>query len=164
MLIEERQQILGPSSAARAAWCYFDHEWYFQAYAEVHNVIDDDSFSAARQYYIDHGRALGHSPNMLFDERWYLRRYADVAAAVATGDIGSGYEHYCTIGYMNRSPHWLYDDETYALYSPDITDQLLIELQCFNRYDHYLRFGAREGRIAHLLFDPPPLIAARRST
>jgi GT2 family glycosyltransferase len=154
MMIEERQQILAPPSATRAAWCCFDHEWYLQAYPEVHNVIDDESFSSARQYYVEHGRALGHSPNMLFAEKWYLRRYPDAAAAVASGELGSGYEHYCTIGYLNRSPHWLYDDETYARYSADVTDQLLIELECFNRYDHYLKFGAREGRIAHLLFEP----------
>jgi len=31
---------------------------------------------------------------------------------------------------------------------------VLIENNCFNRYDHYLKSGAREGRVAHLLFDP----------
>src|ERR1019366_2146587 len=154
MMIEDLQQILGPRTAARASWCWFDHDWYLQAYPEVHNAIDDESFEAARQYYIDHGRTLGHSPNMFFDEKWYLRRYPDAADEVATGDVGSGYEHYCTVGYLNRSPHWLYDDEIYTRYSPDLTDQRLAELDCVNRYDHYIKSGAREGRIAHLLFDP----------
>ena len=30
-------------------------------------TIDGESFESARQYYIDHGRARGHSPNMFFD-------------------------------------------------------------------------------------------------
>jgi GT2 family glycosyltransferase len=154
MMIEERQQILGPPCANRAVWCCFDHDWYLQAYPEVHAVVSDESFSTVRQYYLEHGRALGHSPNMLFAEKWYLRRYPDAAAAIAAGEVGSGYEHYCTIGYLNRSAHWLYDDETYARYSPDVTDRSLIELECLNRYDHYLKFGARGGRIAHLLFEP----------
>jgi len=154
MMIEDLEQILGPRTAARASWCWFDHEWYLQAYPEVHNAIDDESFEAARQYYIDHGRTLGHSPNMFFDEKWYLRRYPDAADEVATGEVGSGYEHYCTVGYLNRSPHWLYDDEIYTRYSPDLTDQALAEFDCVNRYDHYIKSGAREGRIAHLLFDP----------
>jgi GT2 family glycosyltransferase len=97
---------------------------------------------------------------MFFDEKWYLQRYPDAADEVAAGEVGSGYEHYCTVGYLNRSPHWLFDDETYTQYSPDLTDQALAEFDCVNRYDHYIKAGAREGRIAHLLFDPATYRAA----
>jgi hypothetical protein len=48
MMIEERQQILGPPCANRAAWCCFDHDWYLQAYPAVHAVVSDDSFSTVR--------------------------------------------------------------------------------------------------------------------
>ncbi len=154
MTIEDMDQILGPRSSTRASWCMFDHEWYLQAYPDVRNALDDDAFETVRQYYIDHGRALLHAPNMLFDERWYIQRYPDVADEVANGDYGSGYEHYCAIGYLNRSPHFLYDDDIYALHSRDLTDQILLEFACFNRYDHYIKAGARELRVAHLLFDP----------
>ncbi len=91
---------------------------------------------------------------MLFDEKWYIQRYPDVADEVLNGDYGSGYEHYCAIGYLNRSPHFLYDDDIYAQSSRDLTDQILLEFECFNRYDHYIKAGAREQRIAHLLFNP----------
>src|SRR5665213_3320392 len=155
MLIEDLEQILGSRTAPRASWCWFDHEWYLQAYPEVHNAIDNEQFDAVRQYYIDHGRARGHSPNMFFDEKWYLRRYPD-----AGSEVGSGYEHYCTVGYLNRSPHWLYDEQIYTQYSPDLTDQTLTEFDCVNRYDHYIKSSTREGRIAHLLFDPATYRAA----
>jgi len=89
-----------------------------------------------------------------------MQRYPDVADEVANGDFGSGYEHYCAIGYLNRSPHFLYDDDVYALHSRDLTDQILLEFECFNRYDHYIKAGAREQRIAHLLFDPAAYRAA----
>ena len=160
MTSEDIDQILGPQSNSRAAWCLFDHEWYLQAYPDVRNAAADDAFATIRQHYIDHGRTLRHSPNMLFDERWYMQRYPDVADEVSTGNFGSGYEHYCAIGYLNRSPHFLYDDDVYALNSRDLTDQILLEFDCFNRYDHYIKAGAREQRLAHLLFDPATYRAA----
>jgi GT2 family glycosyltransferase len=149
MIIDDLDQIFGPGSDSLAAWCRFDAAWYRIAYPNA--PLDD---AELRAYYIDHGRVLGHAPNMFFDEPWYRAANPDVQAGIDAGDYGSGYEHYCAIGYLNRSPHWLYDDAVYAQYAPDLTDQVLLDNGCFNRYDHYLKAGAREGRIAHLLFDP----------
>ena len=154
MTVEDIDQILGPRSNSRPAWCLFDHEWYLQAYADVRPALADDAFATVRQFYLDHGRTLLHAPNMFFDERWYLQRYPDVAEEVIQGDYGSGYEQYCAIGYLTRSPHFLYDDDIYAQNSRDLTDQALVELDCFNRYDHYIKSGAADLRAAHLLFDP----------
>ncbi len=142
------QRILGPLAASPTAWCGFDAEWY----AAVHPACG--SAAGALGHYLGTGRQLGFSPSMYFDEGWYRACNPDVAAAIAAGEIGSGYEHYCTLGYPTRSPHWLYDDEVYAEYAPDLTDEVLIRAGCANRYDHYLKAGAREGRIAHLLFQP----------
>ncbi len=154
MTNEELEQILGPRSNTRAAWCLFDHEWYLQAYPDVRAALADDAFETVRQFYLDHGRTLLHAPNMFFDERWYLQRYPDVAEEVMHGDYGSGYEQYCSLGYLARSPHFLYDDDIYVQSSRDLTDQAMVELDCFNRYDHYIKAGAAELRPAHLLFDP----------
>ncbi|MCW3473877.1 glycosyltransferase family 2 protein [Limobrevibacterium gyesilva] len=154
MTTEDLEQILAQQARTSPSWCMFDHAWYLRAYPDALDQIQGESFEAVRQHYLDHGRSLGHSPNMYFDEKWYLQRYPDVADEIAAGFVMSGYEHYCRIGYVNRSPHWLYDDDVYALYSPDLTDQVLVEHQCFNRYDHYIKSGGREQRIAHLLFDP----------
>ena len=143
------REILQPLASSPTAWCGFDAEWYAAAYPEA-----GGDPAAALAHYLESGRAAGLSPNRVFDEGWYRASNPDVAEAIAAGDIASGYEHYCTIGYTTRSPHWLYDDETYALYAPDLSDQILVTFSCANRYDHYLKAGAREGRIAHLLFQP----------
>jgi len=148
-----QREILQPLASSPTAWCGFDAEWY----AAVNPGV---AAAGALAHYLESGRATGLSPNMFFDETWYRASNPDVAEAIGAGDIGSGYEHYCTIGYTTRSPHWLYDDATYALYAPDLTDQVLVTFSCANRYDHYLKAGAREGRIAHLLFQPAIFRAA----
>jgi GT2 family glycosyltransferase len=150
----ELEHILGHARPDVPAWCWFDHEWYARAHPECPAELVNQGFAGVRRHYLDHGRALGCSPNPLFDERWYRLRHPAVAQAVAAGELGSGYEHYCASGYLSGSPHWLFDEALYANLSPDVTDQTLIAQDCFNPYDHYLRIGAREGRVAHLLFDP----------
>ncbi len=150
--------LYGPLSASATAWCGFDAHWYRTAYAAAIGDLDDDA--AALRHYLATGRRMGLAPNMFIDEAWYCRRHLDVAAAVAAGDYTSGYEHYCTVGYLTRSPHWLYDDDTYALHSPDLTDHVLVTFGCANRYDHYLKAGAREQRVAHLMFQPARYCAA----
>ena len=147
-------QYLAPRSRTRAAWCHFDHAWYLLAYPEIRGELADESFATVRRHYLEFGRPGGLSPNMLFDEAWYLLRYPEVAAEVARGLIASGYEHYCVIGYLNHAPHWLYDEEIYAANAADVSEAALAEAGCYNFYDHYLKSGAREGRIAHPLFDP----------
>ena len=146
--------LLPPIGLARTQWCAFDHLWYLKAYPAAAEAIGSSQFSAVRQHYVDIGAAQGLSPNMYFDEAWYCSRYADIAAAIAGGEVPSGYVHYCLVGYGTRAPHWLFDPETYAEYSPDLTDVELIRLDCVNVYDHYLRIGMLQSRLAHVLFDP----------
>ena len=149
MTADIRQQILAPLATSETAWCGFDADWYLAANPEC-----DGDAAAALEHYLEIGRRQGRAPNMYFDESWYRACNPDVAAAISTGEIGSGYEHYCAVGYLTRAPHWLYDDDIYAQYAPDLTDQVLVTYGCANRYDHYLKAGAREGRVAHLLFQP----------
>jgi GT2 family glycosyltransferase len=156
---EEIDQILAPPAADRSLWCCFDHEWYLCAYADAAERIGDAGFAAARADYLLHGRHLRHSPNMYFDEAWYLHRYPDAANSIEAGEFGSGYEHYCLIGYPERSPHWLYDSDTYLTATADLAEADLMLQDCVNRYDHYLRHGARAGLIAHPLFDPAVYVA-----
>jgi len=87
MSTEDLDQILASRPGSRAAWCRLDYEWYLQAYPVVLGSLAEETYEAVRQYYIDHGRTLGHSPNMYFDERWYLQQYPDVAAEVANGEV-----------------------------------------------------------------------------
>ncbi|MDE2198286.1 MAG: glycosyltransferase [Rhodospirillales bacterium] len=151
---DELERDLGPPESATVAWRCFDHVWYLLAYPDVAEQVAQDGFESVRAFYLDHGRQLGHSPNMFFDETWYRRRYPTVESAVAAGDLASAYMHYCGPGMAEYAPHWLYDDVTYRLCSPDLTDDVLVRFACANRYDHYLKSGAWERRTAHLLFDP----------
>jgi hypothetical protein len=154
------ETLLEPLRGSPIAWCGFDAAWYRTAYADVVRGVADRSDEGLRNHYVEHGRAGLLSPNMYFDEAWYRARNPDVTEAIAAGDFDSGYEHYCAVGYLTRSGHWLYDDALYARFAPDLTDQVLVTFGCANRYDHYLKAGARENRIAHLLFQPAVYIEA----
>jgi GT2 family glycosyltransferase len=152
--LAEPDLTLAPRHPRRAAWCQFDAAWYLLATPELAAELDDTSPAALRRHYLESGAPAGLSPNMFFDEAWYRLRYPAIAAEIAAGRIASGYAHYCAIGYLTHTPHWLYDEDVYAASTTDITEAALADAGCVNRYDHYLKAGAAEGRIAHPLFDP----------
>lgn len=156
MMLE--QDWLAPPAPGRAAWMGFDHEWYACTYSDA--AASGNDFTGLLAYHRTTGEARGHAPNMFFDEAWYRAKNPDVAAAIATGLVASGYAHYCRTGHRDRSPHWLYDDGLYALQCDDLGEDGLRALGCVNAYDHYLRHGAQQGRVAHLLFEPAVYRAA----
>jgi O-antigen biosynthesis protein len=148
---EPLEQFLQRPDVAQAPWAAFDADWYCRTYP---NEAEDSSAAEARARYFAQEQQAGRSPNMFFDERWYVARYPELNAALQTRRWHSGFDHYCRAGYVERSPHWLYDDAFFLSRNPDLTDAAVRRNGCVNRYDHYIRFGAREGRVAHLLFDP----------
>ncbi|WP_317134856.1 glycosyltransferase [Ameyamaea chiangmaiensis] len=91
--------------------------------------------------------ALPVSP--YFDPVWYLARYPEVGAAIGAGHFASALHHYLT----NDTPR-LYDPQAwfseihYAQANADVVPA--IDSGAFrNGYDHFLRFGAFEGRSPH---------------
>jgi hypothetical protein len=48
----------------------------------------------------------------------------------------------------------LFSELLYRQRHPDLGDEVLARDGSVNGYDHYLKHGAREGRIGHLLFEP----------
>ncbi len=142
---------LPPPGGDGPAWRCFDHERYACAY--FGDSADDADFAALQRHYHEEGVARGHAPNRYFDEAWYRGQYPDVTDAIAAGVVRSGFEHYCRDGFRDRQPHWLYDDAVYVEGGP--LDAADLAAQGFaNAYDHFLRHGALDGRIGHLLFDP----------
>jgi GT2 family glycosyltransferase len=139
---------------AEVPWVAFDAEWYLATYPEVCLELDENTAQAALYFYLQRGRNVGHSPNIYFDEAWYIRTYIDAADAIRRGEVVSGFEHYCRIGFSDRSPHWLFDETLYRRNYPQLTDDVLHASGFANGYDHYLRHGAREDRIAHDFFAP----------
>ncbi len=155
MSADGRDDILAPLATSAIAWCGFDAAWYRLAAG-----LPDSDDAALLAHYLATGRHAGLAPNMYFDEAWYRARNPDVATAIAAGAHASGYAHYCAIGYLTGSAHWLYDDDIYRLHAADLTDQVLVAYGCANRYDHYLKAGASEHRPAHRLFQPARYCAA----
>lgn len=144
-----------PVTGPDALWAAFDPAFYR---ARVPQARDFDD-AAAESHYRDIGQGEAISPNIYFDEAAYLDRYADVARMVREGRYASGFAHYRSAGYETRAPHWAYDDETYRRFNPDLDAAALAASGFVNRYDHFLRHGSAEGRVASLLIDPPALAA-----
>lgn len=135
-------------------WRRFDADWYRVRYRDVLGDLVDADPEALAAHYAETVGEQHLSPNRFFDEEWYLQVNPDVAAAVHAGSFESGFAHYCSDGYINRSPHWLFSETIYLARYPDLTRATLERLGAFNGYDHYLRYGDREFRSGHLLFDP----------
>lgn len=142
------------SSDTVPLWGRFDADWYRDRYRDMLGDLADMDTEALAAHYAEVGKGLRLSPNRFFDEEWYLQANPDVAAAVHAGSFASGFDHYCSDGHINRSPHWLFSETVYLARYPDLTRATLDHLGAFNGYDHYLRYGDRQFRSGHLLFDP----------
>ncbi|NHN88817.1 glycosyltransferase [Acetobacter sp. LMG 1627] len=135
-------------------WAGFDAEWYRARYRHALGDLVDASAEELADHYVRVGKREKFSPNRFFDEAWYLQAHPDVAAAVEAGAFASGFDHYRSDGFINRSPHWLFSETAYLARYPDLTRATLDRLGVINGYDHYLRYGDREFRSGHLFFDP----------
>ncbi len=144
------QQAVGPF------WARFDAAWYRRTYAADLAAVGED----LQAWYLDHGQALGHSPNPWFDETLYRQRYPDVVAAMRDAACESAFDSYCRGGYLDRAPHWLFDLAAYQLHSPGLTAEVLRDADLYGHYDHFLKHGAAEQRVAHLLFDVDTYLGA----
>ena len=115
-------------------------------------VLDSNPDTVLR-FYLGHGKELRHSPNSFFDEAFFLAQTPTAAAAVSAGEAASGFDLYCRDAGRHRWPHWLFDEALYRERSADLTDEALQTHGLVNGYDHYLRVGNKEGRIASPFFD-----------
>src|SRR5206468_11406690 len=107
------------------AWAAFDADWYLAVHPTVRDTLDDTGAEAVLYFYLQQGRRLGHSPNIFFDEDWYIRTYPDAAAAIRRGEAASGFDHYCRVGFRERSPHWLFDEALYLRNHPQMSEVTL---------------------------------------
>ncbi len=139
------------SSTELGPHCFvFDPAFYAQS--------DDQALWAVRlgmkaaiEDFRHRGSSLGYSPNAYFDTRYYVQTYDDVQSLIGCGRFMTAFEHYCQIGYRDRSPHWLFDISFYLSRNSDIPSGMISA--CGGAYGHYLLFGDREERQGHPLFD-----------
>ena len=136
--------------APNTPWAQFDAAWYRAAYTDA----PDGTPAEILAWYLAHGQALGHSPTRWFDEAWQREAWDGIAAAIQAGTFSSAFDAWCQIAHFVRPPHWLFDPREYRRRYPTLTQEELLEAGLLNHYDHFLRFGAREHRICHPLFDP----------
>jgi O-antigen biosynthesis protein len=135
-------------------WAVFEADWYVRNHPEAACVAGEMTPRVVLEYYLNTGQGLGHSPNLLFDEAWHRRMYPRITERMAAGHYESVFDAYCRRGALDRSAHWLFDELAYRERYPDLTDAVFSAADLCNGYDHYLRHGAGEGRIGHILFDP----------
>jgi O-antigen biosynthesis protein len=146
--------ILKLTGQSAFGWAEFDADWYLSRYPDVRDRVPLEDPDSILGYYLDAGQRFGHSPNLYFDETWYRQQNPAVVEAIREGKYASGFDEYCQAGYGGRSPHWLYTDYLYRMAGEELLHDVLRAEGFANRYDHYLRQGSRQGRVAHLLFDP----------
>ncbi|WP_231997389.1 class I SAM-dependent methyltransferase [Mycobacterium sp. 1245111.1] len=147
-------ELLKLPGEACPSWATFDPSWYVRTYSTVCDSLGETSPTALLSFYLQVGQGQGHSPNRYFDETWYRIAYPDVVRAVQDAEYLSGFDHYCRHGHRTFSPHWLFSEQHYRDKNPDLTDEILDAANVANGYDHFLRTGAQECRIAHPFFDP----------
>lgn len=150
LINQPARAVLKLAGQTDVVWAIFDPAWYRACYPD--QVRGDATAEQLLAFYLEHGQTLGHSPNPFFDEGWHRRFYPTVAAGVKAGQYDSAYDAYCRGG-SDRSPHWLFEELAYRRRFPDLTDQALHGHGLANGYDHFLRHGSREGRVAHPMFD-----------
>jgi glycosyltransferase involved in cell wall biosynthesis len=130
-------------------------DWYRLRYADA----PGESAEALLEWHLTRGQILGYSPNRFFDEAWQRRAWPGIMALIEAGSVASAFDAWCRGPHPTRAPHWLFDPREYRMRYPALTDEVLEETGFINRYHHYLRFGAAEGRIGHALFDPAVYLA-----
>lgn len=82
-----------------------------------------------------------------FDPVWYLERYPEVRREIAEGRYSSALHHYLTNDRPRKfDPQDMFSEQDYEAAHPDVV--ACLELGSFrNGYEHFLRFGAHEGRV-----------------
>jgi len=83
-----------------------------------------------------------------FDEDWYRQRYRDVDAAVAAGQLGSGFEHYAQVGYFEgRLPRQIVVDEDWYVDSYTDVKGAIRRGKVDSAQEHFETYGLSEGRL-----------------
>lgn len=86
--------------------------------------------------------------SLAFNEQFYLSQNPDVAAAVSRGQFASAQQHFNLNGrFEGRDPNAFFDTSFYLSQYPDVANARV------NPLEHFLNFGAAEGRFANATID-----------
>ncbi len=109
------------------------------------------NFESQLKFLVDEGQNL---VSLLFNNNYYLAQNPDVAAAVASGQISSGLQHFLQYGeFEGRDPSLLFDNKLYLAENPDVAASVA-KGQLHSGFEHFLKYGLKEHRdLRMLLFD-----------
>jgi len=137
---------------------FFDEDLYFLANPDVKAAVQAGVFGSGLHHYILYGLNEGRDALALtfqiggvqiakfFDETYYLASNPDVAAAVASGLLAYGYEHFLQAGiYEGRSPNQYYNEADYLARHTDVRDAIAAGF-FKSGIQHYLMYGYAENR------------------
>ncbi|QHI95073.1 glycosyltransferase [Aristophania vespae] len=137
----------------RPRWLEFEPDLYVLRYPDVTDLMREKGYDDSSLFYKEIGCYLGHSPNRYFDELWYREVHQDVKKDLIAGKWASGFEHYCSIGFLTHAPHWLFNEEDYLRKNFWLTVTQIRSEGYWNGYDHYLEVGEKAGLAASSFFD-----------
>ncbi len=140
-------------------WAVFDPFWYRGRYPDALALSEGQPDATLLEWHLAEGQRQGHSPNRYFDEEWQRQAWPGIAELIRAGSVASAFDAWCRGPNATRAPHWLFDPLEYRNRYPAMTDEVLDQTGFINRYHHYLKHGASEGRVGHALFVPAVYLA-----
>ncbi|NIJ41448.1 lipopolysaccharide biosynthesis protein [Parvibaculum indicum] len=130
---------------------FFSDEWYRNAY-----MGDCPEWLTSLEHYLTTGRFLGLKPHPMWFENEYVNGNADVKRQVLDGFFGTGYEHFCSTGYIEaisashrRVPIIIsdklidYEEDVYLEENRDVV-RLIDRGKYLNGLTHFFRHGFKE--------------------
>ncbi|MEG4581821.1 calcium-binding protein [Microcoleus sp. MON1_C5] len=143
----------------------FDEQYYRAQYPWVKPAIDAGIIKSGREHFEKFGQADGLTKvSRYFDEEAYLAQNPDIAPLVRTPNnpnapFASGLDQFIQFGYEEGrtrvSPE--YNEEFYLANNRELLP--LVENGTFkNGYQHFIKFGNKEGRFATSFREPEYLI------
>jgi len=143
----------------------FDDPYYLAQYPWVKPAIDAGIIKSGREHFEKFGQAGGLTKvSRYFDEETYLAQNPDIARLVRSPNnpnapFASGLDQFIQFGYEEGrtrvSPD--YNEDFYLANNPELVP--LVQNGTFkNGYQHFIKFGNKEGRFATSFWEPKYLI------
>ncbi|MEG5064712.1 calcium-binding protein [Microcoleus sp. B3-A4] len=143
----------------------FDEQYYLAQYPWVKPAIDSGTIKSGREHFEKFGQARGLTKvSRYFDEETYLAQNLDLAPFVRTANnqnapFASGLDQFIQFGYEEGrtrvSPE--YNEDFYLANNQELLP--LVQNGTFkNGYQHFIKFGNKEGRFATSFREPRYLI------
>ncbi|ERT08943.1 putative hemolysin-type calcium-binding region protein [Lyngbya aestuarii BL J] len=140
----------------------FDEDYYLKKYPYLQPAIEQGIIQSGLDHFQRFGLQQGLTGvSRYYDEAYYLAKNPDVAAAVDAGIFPSGLAHFIEIGYEQEGRTTISSDYNDFVYRETNLDLIpFIQTYPFqnprpfrNGLEHFLKFGAEEGRYSNSFFE-----------